>query len=182
MIGMGCHYTDQMQWALGRDHTGPVEFEGTCTWPDPTLHMSETPVLAETRCRYADGVVGVVHQRGTFVERYIRFIGDEGWVQVDDETDAVTAYPRSLLDLRARLSASYRDTNDHVRNLLDCMRTRRPTIVPAETAHRAQTICQAMNISLRLGRRLRWDPARERFDCEDANRMLTRPARAPWVI
>ncbi|MFZ2639944.1 MAG: Gfo/Idh/MocA family oxidoreductase, partial [Verrucomicrobiia bacterium] len=35
IIGMGCHYTDQMQWALHRDHTGPVEFEGECTWPDP---------------------------------------------------------------------------------------------------------------------------------------------------
>jgi predicted dehydrogenase len=182
MIGMGCHYTDQMQWALRRDDTGPVEFEGTCTWPDPTLHMSETPVLAEARCRYADGVVGVLHQRGTFAERYIRFIGDQGWIQVDDETNLVSARPESILDLRRNAGVSWADAGGHVRNLLDSIRTRRPTICHPEAAHRAQTICQAINIALRLGRKLAWDPAKERFDCEEANRMLTRPARAPWGV
>ena len=44
------------------------------------------------------------------------------------------------------------------------------------------TICQAMNIGLRLGRKLRWDPAQERFDCEEANRMLYREPRAPWCV
>ena len=97
---MGSHYTDQMQWALGRDHTGPVEFEGHCTWPDPATCMSETPVLAEVRCRYADGVQGVMYSRKSFADRYIRFIGDEGWIQVDDETDEVKAEPKSILALK----------------------------------------------------------------------------------
>ena len=182
IIGMGCHYTDQMQWALQRDHTGPVEFEGQCTWPDPAQFMSETPVLAEVRCRYADGIVGVMYSRKTFPERYIRFIGDEGWIQVDDETDAVTAEPKSLLGLRSKPGADWVNAGDHVRNLLRSIRNRRPTICHPEAAHRAQTICQAMNLSLRLGRKLRWDPIKERFDCEEANRMLQREPRAPWCI
>jgi len=182
IIGMGCHYTDQMQWALGRDDTGPVEFEGHCQWPDPVKFMSETPVLAEVRCRYADGVVGVMYSRKTFGERYIRYIGDEGWVQVDDETDLVTAEPKSLLSLRGTLGVSWADTSDHVRNLLDSIRSRRPTICHPEAAHRAQTICQAMNISLRLGRKLRWDPVKEQFDCKEANRMTKREPRPPWCI
>jgi hypothetical protein len=37
-----------------------------------------------------------------------------------------------------------------------------------------------MNIGLRLGRKLRWDPVKERFDSEEANRMLRREPRAPW--
>ncbi|MBI5393947.1 MAG: gfo/Idh/MocA family oxidoreductase, partial [Verrucomicrobia bacterium] len=45
-----------------------------------------------------------------------------------------------------------------------------------------QTICEAMSISMLLGRKLRWDPVAERFDCEDANRMMWREPRAPWVI
>jgi len=182
IIGMGCHYTDQMQWALGRDHTGPVEFEGRCEWPDPAKFMSETPVTAEVRCRYADGVVGVMHSRKTFGERYLRYIGEEGWIQVDDETDAVTAEPKSLLDLRGTAGANWVDAGDHVRNLLDSIRSRRPTICHPEAAHRAQTICQAMNLSLRLGRKLRWDPVEEQFDCDEANRMLHREPRAPWCI
>jgi predicted dehydrogenase len=182
IIGMGSHYTDQMQWTLGRDDTGPVEFEGHCEWPDPAKYMSETPVTAEVRCRYADGVVGAMLSRKTFTDRYIRYIGDEGWVQVDDETDLVSAEPKSLLSLRGAPDVSWADTSDHVRNLLDSIRSRRPTICHPEAAHRAQTICQAMNISLRLGRKLRWDPVQERFDCKEANRMMKREPRAPWCI
>jgi len=180
IIGMGCHYTDQMQWALDRDHTGPVEFEGQCTWPDPAKFMSETPVTAEVRCRYADGIVGAMYSRKSFAERHIRYIGDEGWIQVDDETDAVTAEPKTILNLRATAGVNWIDAGDHVRNLLVSVRSRRPTICHPEAAHRAQTICQAMNIGLRLGRRLRWDPVKERFDSEEANRMLRREPRAPW--
>lgn len=182
IIGMGCHYVDQMQWALGRDHTGPVEFEGHCTWPDPAKYMSETPVEAEVRCRYADGLTGVMYSRKTFKDRYIRYIGDQGWIQVDDETNEVTAEPKSILKLRGNAGISWTNAGDHVRDLLTCIRNRRPTICHPEAAHRAQTICQAMNIGLRLGRKLRWDPVAERFDCEEANRMRHREARPPWLI
>lgn len=182
IIGMGCHYTDQMQWALGRDDTGPVEFEGHCEWPDPAKSMSETPITAEVRCRYADGVVGVMYSRKTFNERYIRYIGDEGWIQVDDATDLVTAEPQSILDQQGAAAVSWVDAGGHVRDLIDSIRSRRPTICHPEAAHRAQTICQAMNIGLRLGRKLRWDPVREQFDCAEANRMMRREPRAPWCI
>jgi predicted dehydrogenase len=182
IIGMGCHYVDQMQWALGRDHTGPVEFEGHCEWPDPVKYMSETPVTAEVRCRYADGIKCVMYSRGTFKDRYIRYIGDEGWIQVDDETNEVTAEPKTILNLRGSAGISWTNAGDHVRNLLDSIRSRRLTICHPEAAHRAQTICQAMNIGLRLGRKLRWDPVKERFDSEEANRMRHREPRAPWTI
>jgi predicted dehydrogenase len=182
IIGMGCHYTDQMQWALGRDHTGPVEFEGQCTWPDPAKYMSETPVNAEVRCRYADGITGVMYSRKQSADRYIRYIGDQGWIQVDDATDKVTAEPKSILNLRASIDVDWVNAGDHVRNLLDSIRSRRPTICHPEAAHRAQTICQAMNIGLRLGKKLRWDPVKEIFDCNEANRMMRREPRAPWAV
>jgi hypothetical protein len=86
------------------------------------------------------------------------------------------------LSLRGTPDVGWADTSDHVRNLLDSIRSRRPTICHPEAAHRAQTICQAMNLSLRLGRKLRWDPVRERFDCKEANRMMKREPRAPWCI
>jgi predicted dehydrogenase len=182
IIGMGCHYTDQMQWTLGRDHTGPVEFEGWCTWPDTAKFMSETPVLAEVRCRYADGVKCVMYSRKQSPDRYIRYIGDEGWIQVDDATDKVTAEPKTILDLRSAANVDWVNAGDHVRDLLNCIRSRRLTICHPEAAHRAQTICQTMNIGLRLGLKLRWDPVTERFDKEEANRMIWREARAPWRI
>ena len=180
LTDMGCHYTDQMQWALGTDNTGPVEFEARGEFPDPVKCCSDTPLNAMARCKYANGITGVMYQRGAFEARYIRFIGDEGWVQVDDETDVITAQPKSILSLKGAKAAGWGDPSDHVRNLVNCIRSRTPTICNPEVAHRAITICQAWTISLRLGRKLKWDPVRERFDLEDANRMLYREPRAPW--
>lgn len=179
---MGCHYTDQMQFALNRDDTGPIEFETQAEFPDPAKFCSDTPITGTVKCRYADGLTGIMYQRRGFTDRYIRFIGDEGWIQVDDETDVVTAEPKSILSLKETGGKSWDDAGGHIRNLLDSIRSRRPTLCHPEVAHRAIAICQAWNISLRLGRKLRWNPVTEQFDVEEANRMLWREPRAPWRV
>ena len=180
---MGTHYTDQMQWVLDTDNTGPVEFETSdIVWPDPAKFMSETALSGTFRCRYGDGVNGVIYQRGGFNDRYIRYIGDEGWIQVDDATDVVTAEPASILGLRSGSGVAWSDASEHITDLLDSIRNRRPTLCNPEVAHRAQSIVGAMTISARLNRKLKWDPAAERFDCEEANRMMWREPRAPWCI
>ena len=180
LTDMGCHYTDQMQWTLGADNAGPVEFQAQAEFPDPAKFCSDTPITATARCRYPNGVEGRLYQRGQFKDRYLRYIGDEGWIQVDDETDLVNAEPKSILGLRAAGGAGWGDASDHIRDLLDSIRRRVPTLCNPEVAHRAVSICQAWNISLRLGQKLKWDPHRERFDLEAANRMLYREPRAPW--
>ena len=182
MTDMGCHYTDQMQWVLGTDLTGPVEFEARGEFPDPKGYCSDTPLTAEARCRYASGVEGRMYQRAGFTDRYLRFIGEEGWIQVDDETDRVTAEPASILTLQQGGGTSWANASAHIRDFLDGIRTRRPTQCNPEVAHRAMTICQAWSISLRLGQKLGWDPATERFNLETANQMLWREPRAPWRL
>lgn len=180
LTDMGCHYTDQMQWVLQTDSTGPVEFEASGEFPDPKKFCSDTPVTAVARCKYANGVTGIMYQRGEFKDRYIRYIGDQGWIQVDDETDVVTAEPKSILSLKSAGGIGWGDASDHVRNLISSIRRRTPALCNPEVAHRTITICQAWNISLRLGRKLQWDPVRETFDRPEANRMLYRKPRFPW--
>ncbi len=180
---MGTHYTDQMQWVLGTDDTGPIEFETSdMVWPDPKQWMSETAISGTFKCRYANGVQGILYQRKGFTDRYIRYLGDAGWVQVDDETDLVTAEPKSILQTKESGGLSWANASSHIRNLLDCMRSRRPTLCNPEVGHRAQSIVQSMTISARLNRKLKWDPVKEVFDCEEANRMLYREPRAPWRV
>lgn len=179
---MGCHYTDQMQWVLGTDDTGPIEFEGKAEFPDPAKFMSDAPISGEVRCRYRNGVEGVMVQRAGFADRYIRYIGDEGWIQVDDQTDEVKASNPSVLALKGKGGVGWSNAGGHVANLLASIRSRQPTRCHPEVAHRAMSICQAMNICLRLGKKLRWNPATELFDDADANRMLWREPRAPWRI
>jgi len=61
--------------------------------------------------------------------------------------------------------------------------SRQQPIAPVETAHRSITIAHLGNISLRLGRDLKWDPQQERvIDDDAANAMLSRPMRAPWKL
>jgi predicted dehydrogenase len=69
----------------------------------------------------------------------------------------------------------------HVRNFLDCVKSRRQPIADLESAHRVATACHLANISLRLGRKIRWDPKQEKvIDDAEAARWLVRPYRAPW--
>jgi predicted dehydrogenase len=181
VIGMGCHYTDIAQWGLEQDDTGPVSYEGTATWKADAF--SDTPVTADCCCTYADGVKIVIRSSGAFQDRYIRFVGTEGWIQVDDQTNAITAEPSSILRDRSVSARGWAETGDHVRDWLDCIVSRKRPICHPESAHRATTICHAANIGLRLGRALKFDPQAERFiDDDQANAMLVRAGRSPWNV
>jgi predicted dehydrogenase len=69
----------------------------------------------------------------------------------------------------------------HVRNFLDCVKSRHPPLSDLESSHRTATICHLANLSLRLGRKIRWDAQREEIvgDAEAAG-LLRRPYRQPW--
>lgn len=182
MADMGCHYTDQMQWVLDADAELPVEFAGMGSLPDPKKFISDIPVTGEWHCRYANGVEGILYQRAGFSDRYIRYIGDEGWIQVDDESDRVTSAPGSIARLRSAGGVGWGDASSHIRNFLDSVRTRQPAPCNPTVAKHAMAIAQAWNIALRLGVILHWDNQLQRFDNELANRMRVREPRAPWQI
>jgi hypothetical protein len=95
------------------------------------------------------------------------------------------AHPKSLLkskigDKEVHLYKS----DNHYRNFIDCVISRKETAAPVEVAHRSITICHLGNIAMRLKRkRLRWDPAKEQIlDDSEAAKMLGRPYRAPWKL
>lgn len=69
----------------------------------------------------------------------------------------------------------------HVRNFIDCIKTRQRPIADVEDGHRVAVACHLANLSLRTGRKLHWDWEKEQIigDAE-ANKMLVRPYRKPW--
>ncbi len=74
---------------------------------------------------------------------------------------------------------------DHFANFIECVRSRDASKLngPVETAHTSSALAHLGNIAYRLGRVLDFDPATERFrGDEEADRMLTRPYRAPFVV
>jgi len=71
----------------------------------------------------------------------------------------------------------------HVRNFLDCLKSRQRPIGDVEIGHKSTAPCLIGNIALRTGLKLEWDGKAERFtNSEEANRMLLRPYRAPWKL
>jgi predicted dehydrogenase len=173
----GGHHPDIAQWGMDTEHTGPVaiknargEFAKDPLWNTATHFYFE--------CLYDNGVKLIVSdkERGG-----VTFEGTEGWVWVN--RGAIDAKPRSLIDALQPGEKPLYVSNDHFRNWIDCIHSRQETIAPIENAHRSITIAHLGNISLRLGRDLKWDPAEERFiDDDSANAMLARPMREPWKI
>ena len=80
-----------------------------------------------------------------------------------------------------RSGNEYDQFRRHAQNFLECIRSRRDPISDLEGAHRVVTACHLANLSLRLGRKLRWDADRETvIDDREAETRLERPYRTPW--
>jgi hypothetical protein len=76
----------------------------------------------------------------------------------------------------------YRSEN-HKDNWLEGIRTRKPCICPAEVGHHTAIVCHIGNIAYWLKRPLKWNPEEEHFvNDPEANRLLNRPMREPWVL
>jgi hypothetical protein len=72
-------------------------------------------------------------------------------------------------------------SDSHSDNWLQCIATRRLPVMDVEIGHRVTCWSHLGNIAYRLRRKLRWDPAAERFlDDPEANRMLQVAYREPW--
>ena len=173
---MGAHYFDFAQWAHDSELSGPVEYEGTGVWPGEGF--ANVPFRVDLQARYADGVRLVVNCG----DKGVRFDGDAGWIHLSDGGD-ITAEPNSILRERRTPRVDWAFMGDHVRNFLDCVKSRRLTASHPELAHRAHTIIHCANLCLRLGHKLQWDPQAERFvNDDDANKMLARTMRMPWQV
>ena len=194
ITGWGSHHLDCAHWAMDTEHTGPIEVWGTAEFPKSGLWDVHGPF--KTEAIYPDGAHMIVS--GEFPNG-IRFEGSEGWVFVSRGNETVTASdPVARLTDAQALSASdpkiitsvigpdevhLYESTDHHGNWLECVRSRRQPIAPVEVAHRSCTACLLHHLAMKLGRRLRWDPEKERFVGDDeANAMLARPQRAPYRL
>jgi predicted dehydrogenase len=182
LTDLGAHFIDLAQWAHGDTELGPIDYEG---WAEfPTDGLFNTPVKFEITATYADGVKLICHDetepgRGP---RGNKFVGTEGWVSVDD-TGKITASSKAILQKVNTTQRGYEYMQGHHRDFLDAVKTRGRTIAPPEVAHRSTTVCHITNICLRLGRKLTWDPAAERFVNDPlADGMMARAQRSPWSL
>jgi predicted dehydrogenase len=174
----GGHHPDIAQWGMGTELSGPVEIRNARgKWADDGLY--NTAVEFTFEAIYDSGVRLVVSNRS---RGGVTFEGSEGMVWVN--RGAIESKPDNLVysDIGERETHLYKSEN-HFRNFIDCVLSRKEPVAPIEQAHRSITIAHLGNIALRLGRNLKWDPAAEHVvDDAEANRMLSRPMREPWSL
>jgi len=173
----GAHINDVAQWGNDTEHTGPISVEGRGEFPQDGLYNTAT--RWKITFEYANGVT-LICTDGT---PSVRFEGADGWIYCDWGT--IRAGPPGVLNSVIGPDEIHLRTCRHAehRDFLDCVKSRRETYAPAEVGHRSITLSHIGNISMMLGRKLRWNPDTERFVNDDqADRMLSRAMREPWRL
>jgi predicted dehydrogenase len=175
----GAHLFDTAQWANNTERTGPIEIEGKGTYWEGGLF--NTVKDYDVTYRYANGVTMTCVPG----DPSIKFIGTDGWVGNRGWRGDVEASSPEILKSVIGPNEIHLYTNPEGEHddFLKCMKTRKDPYFPVDIGHRVSTVCHLANISIRLGRKLKWDPNAERFENDaDANKLLSRPMRKPWTL
>lgn len=174
MTGFGTHAFDQIQWALNKDKELPVEI-----WATESNHPQNRSPLS---MKYADGTTVVMRAEAEGGPAFGGvFFGSQGKAEINrnqfrtNPVEIAAAMPKDL-------SAS---ESGHVKNWLDCIRSRKDPIVTVEIAHHHTLLCHFGVIARESKRRLKFDAVSEQFvDDEQANRhpSMIRPRRKGYEL
>jgi predicted dehydrogenase len=168
ILEWGSHTVDLCQWAAQKDDTTPVEY---------------VPEGSGVVCTYADGLKLVMRDTGWMGlgTCSVRYEGDEGWIETGD-SGRFAIFPESLRTERTVFTMAGTDPSTHVRNFLDCVKTRTPANANSDVASQSHIVCHSAYIAWQLGRTLKYDPATNEFNDAEANRMRSRAMRDPYRI
>lgn len=194
MTDWGAHHIDIAQWGIGADYSGPVEIDGKAKFPN-VKNGYNVPPWYEARMTYAGGLEVLVRCEGKIG---VLFEGDKGSIFVTrgsikstpEELVKGDAMPREQYGLyghdnleRTAKVGKLDAIHNHMGNFFDCIKTRNKPISDVVSQHRSVSACHLGTISMRLGRKLTWDPEKERFVGDDeANTWLRREQRKPYRI
>ena len=169
VLEWGSHCVDLCQWAVG-DGPPPVEY-----FPKRNGQMV---------ARYENGVELILREKGWLPlgSCPVRFEGETGWVETGDSGKLVLSSPALLAGRKVEEIPGYPATF-HVRDFLDCVKTRALPKTHADAAKNAHIACHAANIALFLDRKVTYDPKRHVFiGDEEANRLRGEALREPWRL
>lgn len=173
----GAHTFGQCHAAIGATDTSPVEYE-----------YVQNATGDGMTTRFASGVKMMLHREGWWHGSCgVRYEGTEGWVSIADGYAKPEVSSPALLEGFDKIVRDYTEATkhppSHVRDLFDCIKSRRQTVANPVVMHRSMTSVHAANVCMWLKRNMRFDPAKEEFiDDPEANRFRSRANRAPWMF
>lgn len=175
------HHVDIAHWGLGFDNTGPLEVEGKGEYPARTALWNSATKYYLT-LKYANGVSMIIAGGYKEIRGGTKWIGDEGWIWVN--RNGLEAEPANLLTSEIKPGEiSLPKSPGHYEEFIACVRSRLKTLTPAEVAIRSATPGWLGQIAMLTGRKLKWDPEKERIlDDPEAAKLLARNMRIPWSL
>lgn len=195
ITGWGSHHIDSAHWAMGMERSGPVE-----VWCDKVDFnkggLWDVHGIFKTGARYANGVTMIVSNE---FQNGIKFEGTKGWVFVSrGDYQATSSDPTKPGEQAKKIDSSdpamltsvigenefhFTVSKEHHGNWLEAIRDNKPTIAPVEEAHRSCSTCLLHHISMKLNRKLKWNPVKEKFIKDtEANKMLSRAQRKGYEV
>ena len=192
ITGWGQHHIDSAAWGMDTELTGPLSIEAVAEFPKSGLWDVHGDFMS--KAEYKNGITMLIN--GGYPNG-IRFEGTEGWIFVTRGDYSATpsdpvqqkagskaleaSDPKILTSVIGPDEIHLYESNEQHGNWLDCIKSRKEPISTVEVGHRACTVCLLTHIAMKSGRKLNWDPEKERFlNDPEANSMLSRPQRAPY--
>ena len=188
----GAHHMDIAQWAMGMELSGPTRVHGRADFMHNDVWTVHHGYHVEMQ--YANGAQVILDDT---YPNGLRFEGSTGWVfcargdtpvtSSDPKAATSSTEPKALAASDASIVTTpftdrdvrFMPSDNHYRNWLEAIATRKDPIAPVDQAVRSLQACATAWISMKLNRPLTWDPAKEEFvNDPEANAMRLRKPRA----
>ncbi len=184
MTDWGVHLLDIVQWAMDVAYPNAVAASGgTFALTD----NRETPDTLQATFTYP-GFLCTYENRVCNGHR----LNDEGYGILFHGTEGTLFVNRAYLEVipergrglePQRMESGNNSGDAHFANFIDCMRSRRQPVSDIEIGHRSSSTAILGNLAYRVGRSITWDGEREQVvGDEEANALIHRAYRAPWVL
>lgn len=204
----GAHHVDIAMWALDKLGTDigtiqiepleakhPVEFKDGYPTRDDQFNCALT---FKVRCTFADGVVMEIRDNAPDLgfENGVMFEGSRGRFLVNrgkivgkpvenlkDNPLPEDAFSKLYAESSTPDLEGFGGGGYHMKNFMECMKSRKTPASDVQSHNRMLNVCHAVNVALRLGRTVTYDPKTETFgDDQVANSFLERKQRQGYEI
>lgn len=199
------HHCDIAHWGMDMDGSGPTEVSPIQVDMPARSEIWNTATKYRAEAKYAGDILMTIAGGHNDIAMGTKWIGTDGWVHVNRGSyDASKPELKKMIKKRKNekdpnseivesatapklgddlIKTRLYETPGHHRNFLDCVKSRKPTVTPVETAHRSATPGHLALISFLVNRPIKWDPVKEEIvgDAE-ASKLLTREYRGNWKL
>ncbi len=187
------HHADIANMAMDWDETGPTEVEGLdWTMSKERNNLYDSPESYHFNCKFAGGVTMTVANSSSMPKEFKRAAGGRlgtqfltkngDWIYVD-RGELKASDPELLKTRRSKKDFRFRREGNHMRDFVECIKTRKDPIAPVNAGHRAASIGHLGKIACELGAKFKWDPKKEEITDNPAlNGLLTRKYRGEWKL